>query len=315
MTVHDPARPDASPDLLDSGPEPAPLLTRRRVVASLTAAAVLAGVSGLVELRERRQAAAEERRLAAEVSLSLPAEGSSGGATYDGSGGELQVDLLVRNDGPRDVELVGARTSGFSLVTDVVRLPAGQVRQLDLRQQFTCQGGRPAPLQPGPVQVDVRTGGGATSTVELPLQQPPFGLDEPARMCGWVPVQEAVHVGVLEGRQDADLLRLDLDLSNASRFPLQVVRLLTGPGLSARLLAGGGGGEVPLPQTLASAQGAGWSSTAYEVELRVVDCALARQQDVGTVGVQVRDREGATAESLADYEPRLLSGLLSASCP
>ena len=247
------------------------------------------------------------------MSLSLPEGGLTGGASSDGSGGELHAQLLVRNDGPRDVELVGARTSGFVLQEQSVPLPAGQVRPLVLLQPVTCEQGRPAPLQPGPLQVDVRTAAGTTRTVELPLQEPPFAGDEAARMCGWVPLQEAVLVGVLDGRQSAGVLRLDVELGNVSRSPVEVVRLLTGPGLSGRLLQAGGAAEVPLPTTLPA--GGGRPSVPYEVELRVADCAAAREQVFVTTGVEVRDQDGATAEAIAEHGPRLMSELLSASCP
>jgi hypothetical protein len=306
--------------MVDSGPERAPLVNRRRVAAALTAAALLAGIVGLMDLREQRALEAEQRalqaeqrRLAGEVSLRLTNGGSGGGGFFDGSEAQLQAQLLVRNVGPRAVELVGARTSGFALSPGSVRLPAGEVRQLDLRQSFTCGQRRPAPLQPGPLQVEVRTGATTISTVELPLQEPPFGLDDAARVCGWVPVQEAVLVGPREGRQTDGVMRLQVDLSNVSRFPVEVVRLLTGPGLSGRLLQAGGAAEVPLPTTLPAAAGSG-VSVRYVVELQVADCAAAREQAV-TTGVEVRDHDGATADAVADYSPGLMAELLSASCP
>jgi hypothetical protein len=161
--------------------------------------------------------------------------------------------------------------------------------------------------------VEVRTGATTISTVELPLQEPPFGLDDAARVCGWVPVQEAVLVGPREGRQTDGVMRLQVDLSNVSRFPVEVVHLLTGPGLSGRLLQAGGAAEVPLPTTLPRLREAG-SQCVMWWSCRVADCAAAREQ-AATTGVEVRDHDGATADAVADYSPGLMAELLSASCP
>lgn len=315
VTITDPARPEAAVDVLDSGPEPAPLLTRRRVVGALTAAAVLAGVSGLVELRERRALAAEERRLASEVSLSLPAGGSSGSSTIDSSGGAMQAQLLVHNDGPRDVEVVGARVAGFTLLQGVP-LPAGQTRQLTLGQPVRCEDGEPGPLGlDQPLQLDVRTGAGTTTTTDLPLLEPPFGESDAARLCGYVPLVEAVFIANLQSQQQDGLLRIDVEIGNASRFPVEVVRLLVGPGLEGSLLAADGAAAVRLPTTLPPSPAGGFTTVPYEVEVRVVDCALAQGQPSSLFGLDVRDADGVTAETVFGYDPELLAELLDASCP
>lgn len=309
VTVHDPAAAPAG-DVLDSGP---PLVSRRATVVGAALVLAVALVAGGLELRERRAAEAQERRLDAAVELSLLDETAASSSASPG-GGSLQVQLEVRNDGPRPVGLSGAAWAGYALLRPV-DLPAGSSRTIALQQEVDCGPGRPALLAvEEDVQLQVRTAA-TTRTVALPLPAPVVRPTEAQRVCGFVPLEEALLVTTERQARVGEELVLRLDLFVDGGSPVELLSLDTGPGLAAALRTGGGAEAVALPTLLRPALGT-FVATTYEAVLTVVDCAAAGAPDA-SVGLTLRtgDREGGTAELGLGYEPSLLVDLVSASCP
>ncbi len=309
MTVHDPAAAPAG-DVLDSGP---PLVGRRTAVVGTGLVLAVALVAGALELRERRDAEAEQRRLDAAVELVLLPTGAS---TSSSPGrGSLQVQLEVRNDGPRAVEVAGAAWAGFALLRPV-DLPAGGSRSIALLQEVDCGLGRPGLLAvDDDVQLQVRTAS-TTRTVALRLSAPLLAPTEAERVCGFVPLDQALHAYVdRQARVGAELV-LRVDLSVLGSSPVDLLSVDAGPGLSEALRTGGGAEAVRLPTALPLAEGGTFVPTSYEVVVTVADCATVEPAGAqALLALVTGDQQGGTAELGLSYEPSLLGDLVSASCP
>ena len=315
MTVH---HPDAPPggDVIDGGPA-GPSWSRRSVAALALVAVVALAAGGLLQ-QERRSAAAQERRAAGAVDLVLlPAVGVSGWT--ETGGGSLEVQLQVRNDGPRQVEVAGASWTGFALVRPV-QLPAGGERQLPVRLAVDCREGRPGLLSlDDDVELQVRT---ATTvrTVRLPLPEVPIDAGEADAICGFVPLDDALLV--LEQREvlRGTALVLELRLSVQGSRPVDLVSLGAGPGLGAVLLdrvtgSPGTGPARRLPVSLPLVERRRPRGATYEVALRVTDCAaVPPRPDTAVLTLGTADEQGGTAELVLPYDPALRAELLAVSC-
>jgi hypothetical protein len=310
VTVHDPAG-GPSADVLDSGP---PRLSRRTTVVGAALVLVVALVAVGLQLRERRAAAAEARRLDAAVELSLLPDVSASSSTYPGSG-SLAVQLEVRNDGPRAVEVAGAAWAGYALLRPV-DVPSGGSRRIALQQEVDCGLGRPALLAvDDDVQLQVRTAS-TTRTVALPLPAPLVAPTEAERVCGFVPLEDALLAAVERQERVGDALVLRLDLSVAGSAPVDLLSVDAGPGLSAALRTGGGAEAVRLPTTLPFAEGGTFVPTTYEAVVTVTGCsAVGTPGEAALLTLTTGDQAGGTAQLLLSYEPPLLVDLVSASCP
>jgi hypothetical protein len=152
----------------------------------------MAAVAGGLEVQERRDAAVEARRLAGLLQLS--AYGPYGlGAEADpppSLSAVLDIKLLLRNDGPRDVTVTHANAGGFVLL-EPVPLPAQTTRALVMHQNLRCSTDPPRPSLttpegqpnwPGPLQITAETPGGSETIV---LARPPY-TDHAAEVCAWM---------------------------------------------------------------------------------------------------------------------------------
>jgi hypothetical protein len=315
VTVRDPSRPARPADVLVSGedePRPSPF-TPRRLRAAGALLAVAAAAVGVVELRERRAAAAEERRLDRVLELAVEPRGS--GSSYDPATGaaELDLQLSLRNTGPRDVVVERGAVGEYVLVQDVVQVSAGGDAPLLLRRTVVCSPTSPPQAAPLDVlRLDLRTAAGPRQ-LELPLVQ---GLvrDEAARACGFVPLEEAVDVRLLDLVRQRESVQLSLDLSSRSLEPVALAAVDAGPGLRAELtLVENGSTDLPLALPPDRRDGTR-RGTSMEVRVTVVDCALARTARP-QVELQVVDEAQRVAQVSFDYDPAFLGTLLSDACP
>lgn len=302
-------------DLLVSGddePRPSPFTRRRLSVAG----GVLLGVAlvvGAVELRERRAAAAEERRLDRVLDLSVEPRGAS--AEYDATSrsADLELSLLLRNGGPRDVVVERGRAGEYVLVQELVQVPAGGGAPLLLQRSVACSPTTPPAAAPVEVlRLELRTQAGPRQ-LELPLDPLLVG-DQAARACGFLPVEEAVDVQLLGVSRLGTALELSLDLGNRSVDQVSLASVDAGPGLRA-LVAVTERGPAALPLALPPGRRDGTGrGTSLELQVTVVDCAQARGAPP-QVELLLRDEAGRVSQPLVAYEPAFLASLVSDTCP
>lgn len=268
---------------------------------------------GSVELRERRAAAAQERRLDAVVDVSVRPEG--GGTEYDPGTrrAQLQHRLLLSNDGPRDVTVTGAAVAGYALVQDEVRVPAGRSTPLLLERSVTCSPSAPPPeLDTDTLVLQLTTAAGPRA-VDVALDVP-IAADESARACGLVPLDEAASVAVTGAARRGDLLELGLEVAVASARPVDLLGVEVGPGLHVELRQVGGG-VVPLPLALPPASGPAATTSSYVLRIGATDCDAA----IGGAGspdlaLLLRGEDGTQARVEALYELGYLMALLLDVC-
>jgi hypothetical protein len=309
VTVSDPSRPAGAADLLVSGddgpPRPSPF-TPRRLQAGAALVVVVALALGAQEWRERRAAAAEERRL--DRVLELRAERTGGNASYDPATGsatlELQLDL--RNLGPRQVVVAGARIGSYALVPSTVDVPPGDSAPLLLRRVLACSPEQPPVAEADDVlALDLRTAVGPRR-LELALADL-LARQEAERICGFLPIEEALGVTTESVLLVPEIpeLRITLEVSALGRDALELMEVRVQEGLAARV-------GVLLPGPL-SLPGRG-EPEVVEVNVRVDDCAAAREA-APQVELFARDREGRVSRPAVGYDVALLSSLLEVSCP
>jgi hypothetical protein len=132
------------------------------VVAGLVLVLLLVLVRGGIEIRERRAAEQEERRLQALVELeTTPRFIGQGRRDIDPESrlGVVERAVGVRNNGPRDITVTAASLGDLRLVEEVV-VPAGQDARLLLGWRGACAP-RPALLAASDViELEVRTQAG-----------------------------------------------------------------------------------------------------------------------------------------------------------
>lgn len=132
----------------------------RRLVAALVAAVLVAGVAAAA-LSARRAADAE--RAAAEA-VALDVEVRVTTSALPSPGGSVIFYLVARNEGPRDVELLGLRSvrQGLAVEGRLDRprsVGAGDFTLVRLSVRLSCSAGVP-PAGPLPADVEVRRADG-----------------------------------------------------------------------------------------------------------------------------------------------------------
>ena len=317
VTVRDPSQPGRPADLLIGGPErprPDPAVRRRRWRAA--AAAVLVALVALAsaELLDHRQRAAEERRLAQLVDLTLvPGRDSQGAAGPTPPLVVLQEHVPVRNDGPRPVTVVAAHAADFTLPGDIVIQP-GRIEVVVLRSTVDCRQLEQA--QPAPdheLRLVLQTGAGRQE-VQLAMQQP-TSVEPALRLCGLLPPDRLVELlpvdpGQLRGRE----LVLTVELRSESPRELRVFGLEPGPGLTAAL-RDEDGAPLSLPYALPSV----WDdmvTVRLQLVLTVDDCegvGIRTGTERGTVGVRLGDGDRSSTLA-AGYPLESLFSFLAAAC-
>lgn len=186
---------DRASDVLDSGGEREPLTpaARRRLrLGGVVIIVAVAAVAGGLEVQERRDVAAEERRLAGLLQLSAP-HGPweifvAADRPFPRSAVVLNMKIPVRNDGPRDVTVTRASAGGFVLLLAPVPLPAQAAVELVMQQRVHCTADTQPPSEatlspwaaPGPLQVTARTSRG---TRTITIARPPYDPAHAARVC------------------------------------------------------------------------------------------------------------------------------------
>lgn len=308
VTITDPTHPARPADLLEAEPGRLPRGWLLAAGAVLVAGAVV--VVGL-EVRERRATAAEERRLAAIVDVSVQAEG--GGSSYDPGSrrATLENQLLLLNAGPRDLVVAGAAVGGYELVPAEVRVPSGGSAPLLLERSVLCSTTTPPPVTPsGDLALQLRTRTGSR-TVEVPLELP-LSRDEAARACGFLPLEEAVFLETFTLPRGG----LALEVTTRSVRPVDLLGLDVGPGLRGDL-RNSDGSPVELPLALPTGSGPSIVASSFTLQLEVTDCAVARNRSrVGELQlvVQLRDEQGDTEDTEAYYGSDLVVPLLDDAC-
>ncbi len=205
VTVGDPARPGTEPDLLVGGEAEGLGPVGRRRLKALVAVVAVGGLALLVpdEVRERRAADAEQRRLAGVLDLAVePSRGPEQRARYDEvrQTAELDVVVVVRNDGPRGVRVLRGTLGPYALPGDV-HVPAGRTAALVLQRSVPCAAADPQPVRVSSLQLQARTGAGVRDAVlRVDLDLP---ADAARRACGPVPPETAVSVRYAN-RQERD---------------------------------------------------------------------------------------------------------------
>ena len=319
ITVRDPNRPDRPADVLVSGDERVPLdpavrRRRLRVVGALllVGALVVAGT----EVRERRAEAAEERRLGAIVELR--AEHQGGSSTFDPASrtGRLTLDVLLHNDGPRDVSVTAATVAGYDLLSQSLQVAAGRSATMALQRTVTCDGSTPPSTPTGHLRLAVRTVTGERPVdIALPVDE-----DEATRLCGFRPLETMIASFADSARPAPDTAELVLDLQTQAVEPVHLVAVVPPPGIVAQLLLQGRPRGFPLELTASDGL-----TRALSVGLRltVSDCKAALAPSGpdlpdphagGGLLVQVRDSTGTVGDLLLGYPDGLLDSLLGESC-
>lgn len=316
VTVRDPSRPDRPADVLVAGKEPEPLdpaLSRRRLRVAGGLLLGIALLAGGLELRERRALAAEERRLDAVVDLQLLDERESS-MRHEIAAGivHLQEDVPVRNDGPRELIVLGAAAGGFSLQADEVVLGAGESGVLPLARTVRCAELAAVPPLSWPPSVtltlDLRTRAGERST-ELPLPVP-VSSEHAWRVCGLTPLEQDVNLVVTGTFAEPSSVLVPFDVLVDSGRPVTITSLEADPGLRAELLLSDGT-PADLPYELPWSNG-GFVATSVQMRVSVRSCADAVDALAGLqLGVQDGSRSALIA---ASYEPGPLSELLMSFC-
>ena len=327
VTVHDPGAPDGPVDVLG---DEQPRSLRRPLLAAAVVLALLGGTSAVGEVRDRRAAAAQERRLQAVLDLELqlrvePFLGTSFDAAARAA--VLQRPVGLRNTGPRPVTVVSAAVDGLRALHGEQVVPAGGELVLDLQQRVPCSPKPPLERSGGPLQLQVRTGAGLRR-VSLPLpEESRPGEDSARTACGHLPVEQAVLTTLVQATELDGEVAVEALLENVSVAPVRVLEVRAGSGLSFSL-EDDDGLALTLPLPLPPRQPDG-RTTSVPVRLvaRVTDCAAVRtdvlrsfaEGALDTVTVRAGDDEvpqGLAGGSTSLVEdPTLLLELVARTCP
>jgi len=271
---------------------------------------LVALVAAGLEVRERRAAGQQDRRLAAQVRLHAAAEGSSARHEPRKGTSDMAFTVRLRNDGPREVTVVDADLAGFTLPSELT-LPAGGQARLLLRRTVSCP---PQPLavedRAGALDLRVRTAGGVRRT-EVPLTFP-ITDELLAQGCGFGPTDRQVSVRLVRAALDGRALRLEVSVRTSSQRPVQVQAVLVEAGLHSSAL-GPDPLDLPVPRPGSSTR------TPLVVRATVADCATARtslatgRQPAVTLAM-TDEVLNVLAESV-HYDRSLLRSLVASSCP
>ena len=329
MTIVDPSRPDWTPaDVVgDDAPR-----SRRGPAAGLALVVLLLGVLGVDDLRERRAAAAEERRLQAVVELELTSHNSSGSETRGQDDvAEVTRQVGLRNTGPRPVEVLSA-TYGTLTLDGSRRAEPGRHLTLTLGRRVSCAE-RPTeePVEQG-VRLSVRAADGTVVERRLPLPADAWFTDPAVlrRACGYLePYEAGMALPTGTPRLEGDALLMDLLVGNHSRAPLELAHLGGGSGMALSLATvDGRPSRMPLVVPPGAGSGSGdLPMLAVTVRLRVQDCTAVVPPDLdgqvfdessAAVLVTSFARPGADPDPTQGFslleQPQAVADLLRLSC-
>lgn len=293
VTIRDPARPVAPAHLPDEQPRSRSWLP----VAALLVTLVLVGWSSLVNQRTQQRDRDEQARLDTVVALSLTdrvAFAESRGQAVSSRSLLVNLDVEVRNDGPREVRVERAGIGDFRFLGEL-QLDPGQMGTLQLVRTATCAPGGVVPRldeRPDGLALQVDTLSGLRNVI---LQPDPQALERltssTRRTCGFLPVNEAVTSASGPAVYLDDGFIAPLEIVNASVRPLRLTAVQVAPGLAVELRTESSA-SVSLPSYLApSGLGQAPSVTRYELRGRVECDRLDAdaERDLGRVVVEVDD--------------------------
>ncbi|MCW2615023.1 MAG: hypothetical protein JWN08_2017 [Frankiales bacterium] len=232
VTVHDASGADVPFDVLGDDPE-AP--RRPWGVALLLVVLLLAGAATWVAGRAAHLA--EQRRFDSVVDLTLTDRfyfREALGPRVSSRASLMTIDLEVRNDGPRAVELARAVVGDFRFLGRI-ELGPGEAAVLQLLRTVTCPpDGAEPPLDPAAegLRLRVVTGAGERTALVSPGRLALDRLRTAARRaCGYLPIEEAVDLTADAWAPHDARVPLTLVLTNTSARPLQVLEVRLAPGL------------------------------------------------------------------------------------
>lgn len=184
ITVRDPARPGERLDVLVLGDEQprSPSFPRRRLPAAVAGLALLTIGAGVLEVRERRAAAEQERRARSALDL-LVFPGAGIDVHRTPSGVTLSQLVHLHNDGPRELTLLTGGIGAYGVAHEVLLRPGRRTPVL-LEQAVRCTGEPPVPATATTMSLALQTPAGLQQ-VELELPAP-FRDDLAAEVCGRV---------------------------------------------------------------------------------------------------------------------------------
>lgn len=282
-------------DLLENEPTPS-----RRGTVAIGCLVTAAGVA-LVLLQLRGQPPVQ-----APVDLTVLAT-AGGGETHLPATASTRLELLLRmrNDGAGTVTVLRGGVAGYALLRPLEVEP-GATATLPLEQTAPCAT-EPAPAPAEALELSVRAAG-VVRDVRVPL---PFAVDvdRPARACGFVPLEQAVALQVVDGRVSDGALLLDVEVVTSSNRPLRVLGAQPlEPGVAATTEPR----DLPVPGPGSSA------GTTLVARLTLADCAavqpVLRTSGARSLTLLIRDRDGAQVQPRAQYNPALLAELVAAAC-
>lgn len=329
VTITNPADPVRPADVLGSD-DPPPGSPKPRGVAVGVVLALLAGVFGVGELRERRAADAEERRLQAVVAVELANTDEAYQATdFDGVAQEavLRRTLRLRNTGPRPVVVESAEVDGLRLVGGEVEVAPGAEQPLLLEQRVPCAPDLGSTATGLAVRLAVRTGSGLQER-ELRLREDESAYGEDARWtCGNLTAVESVQLFPETGGNVVDGgLDLPVRLANYGVREARLLDVQGGSGLTAELLDDRRR-PLALPLVL-NARGADGSvrERPLLLRLRVEDCRLVDASDsqsfeagsafsISYLAGDEREPAGDGSVTTTLFDPNPVYDLLAEVCP
>ena len=312
VTVSNPFGP-ASPS-----PERPPVLRSRRAARRGLPAIVVALVAAVVVARLIGASSAAGAPLlqlngdqAVYLSLSPTGPGNS----------RMQVPFQLRNRGRAAITVLGAKIPGSLLGTSGPADPVapGGLGQLVLEQAVTCRTGQP-PVVPGAgthLSLRVRSDG-VERTVALVLPREPRSsvVEELDRLCGWVPVPEAVRFVSGPAHRAHGRWLIPLMMFNSSA---QVVRLtgVGAPSPALRLALRDGRGPVELAPATGPRPLPDGRASSLHLEMAVSRSARPCPATApGTLALITVDHGRGTPGSVLHPpdERGVLPGLLAALC-
>lgn len=308
VTVRDPSRPLQRGEVLPEQQEPPAPRGDRRWGPVGVAAAVIAALLVVADVRADRRSAELERRLDGVVQVELAAPGSYDGAYRPLSGeGTVELALRLRNAGPRPVTITGAEQGQLRFSGEVLLAARTGTQLLRLTRSVPCPaGGRLPELEPEgrPLVLQVRTPAGRREAV-LPDALPIGSLNEGVQAaCGYPPLWRAVTVGGEVLGPQGRTVRMRVELTNTSRWQARLTSLFMGRGLVVLSIDGR---TDALPMPLPRASRSGPAGRAVEIVVGL-DCgailsstSLRPPEEVNVVvddgsGVRI----GQVSEVLAD---------------
>lgn len=282
MVITDPRAPRRAADVLEGGGDPRG--SRHLLLGVLGLVLLVVAVQVLTTVRDRRAADVEERRVRGLVELEQTARFERGLSEQwqpVGDSARVSYAVGVRNEGPREVEVVRADLGELQLGT-TVRVPAGADRRLELVHEVGCAS-RPADGEAASqVTATVRSQDGVEHPLALPAAVDADQLrTAAARACRYVSPGEATFADPFQAERTGDRVDARFALLNLGRTPVRVVGVDGAGGLVAELRRDGESAPVAAPVVLPPKDGSGADRPVLVVvRLGVQDCALVPDSPV-----------------------------------